>query len=214
MNVAIVETPADLAAVCARIARAERVGLDTEFHTEKSYTPHLMVVQLLFDDGVAIVDPLALRDLRPLVEALSGARVVGHALSSDLRILADAFGMLPRAVFDTQIAAAFAHGGERVFAAPVNASLPNVRAFATSQGTKYNVLLFNLDQNNAVNVPVGVSALASGSGATVTTYGKAQYDQSKNNVWTGSVTSALGSWRSSVTVALPPWSVTLVSIKP
>jgi ribonuclease D len=111
VNVAIVETPADLAAVCARIARAERVGLDTEFHTEKSYTPHLMVVQLLFDDGVAIVDPLALRDLRPLVEALSGARVVGHALSSDLRILADAFGMLPRAVFDTQIAAAFAGYG-------------------------------------------------------------------------------------------------------
>lgn len=111
MNVAVVQTPAELAAVCARIARAERVGLDTEFHTEKSYTPHLMVVQLLFDDGVAIVDPLAVRDLRPLVEALSGARVVGHALSSDLRILADAFGKLPRAVFDCQIAAAFAGYG-------------------------------------------------------------------------------------------------------
>jgi len=121
--------------------------------------------------------------------------------------------LLPTAVV-YQIAAAFAHGGERVFAAPVNASLPNVRAFATSQGAKYNVLLFNLDQNNAVNVPVGISALASGSGATVTTYGKAQYDQSKNNVWTGSVTSTLGSWRGSVTVALPAWSVTLVSIAP
>jgi ribonuclease D len=111
VNVAVVQTPDELAAVCARIARAERVGLDTEFHTEKSYTPHLMVVQLLFDDGVAIVDPLAVRDLRPLVEALSGARVVGHALSSDLRILADAFGKLPRAVFDCQIAAAFAGYG-------------------------------------------------------------------------------------------------------
>ncbi|HTD38917.1 MAG TPA: HRDC domain-containing protein, partial [Candidatus Limnocylindrales bacterium] len=73
----------------------------------KSYTPHLMVVQLLFDDGVALVDPLALHDLRPLVGALAGARVVGHALSSDLRILADAFEMLPREIFDTQVAAAF-----------------------------------------------------------------------------------------------------------
>ena len=71
-----------------------------------------------------------------------------------------------------------------------------------------------LSNNNAVNVPVGVSALASGSGATVTTYGKAQYDQSKNKLWTGSGTSSLGSWHSSVTGALPPWSVTLVSIKP
>jgi ribonuclease D len=103
----LVDTPEALTALCERIARAPRIGLDTEFHTEKSYTPHLMVVQLLFDDGVALVDPLALRDLRPLVEALAGARVVGHALSSDLRILADAFETLPREVFDTQVAAAF-----------------------------------------------------------------------------------------------------------
>jgi ribonuclease D len=107
LDVTIVDTPAGLAEVCERIARAPRVGIDTEFHTEKSYTPHLMVVQLLFDDGIAIVDPLALRDLRPLVDALAGARVVGHALSSDLRILADAFETLPRAAYDTQVAAAF-----------------------------------------------------------------------------------------------------------
>jgi ribonuclease D len=111
MNVTIVDTPDALAAVCERVARADRVGLDTEFHTEKSYTPHLMVVQLLFDDGVAIIDPLALRDLRPLVDALTQTTVVGHALSSDLRILADAFETLPRAVFDTQVAAAFAGYG-------------------------------------------------------------------------------------------------------
>jgi ribonuclease D len=106
-NVTLVDTPEALARTCERIAGAPRVALDTEFHTEKSYTPHLMVVQLLFDDGVALVDPLALRDLSPLVGALAGARVVGHALSSDLRILADAFETLPREVFDTQVAAAF-----------------------------------------------------------------------------------------------------------
>jgi ribonuclease D len=105
--VIVVDTPEALADVCARIARAERVGLDTEFHTERSYTPHLMVVQLLFDDGVAIVDPLAIRDLSPLIDALKNARIVGHALSSDLRILVDAFSALPRAVYDTQVAAAF-----------------------------------------------------------------------------------------------------------
>ena len=103
----LADTPEALALTCARIARSSRVGLDTEFHTEKSYTPHLMVVQLLLDDGVALVDPLALPDLRPLADALAGARVVGHALSSDLRILADAYGELPREIFDTQVAAAF-----------------------------------------------------------------------------------------------------------
>jgi ribonuclease D len=111
VTVVLVDSPEALAALSERIARAGRIGLDTEFHTEKSYTPHLMVIQLLFDDGVALVDPLALRDLRPLVAALAGARIVGHALSSDLRIFADAFEMLPRAVFDTQVAAAFAGYG-------------------------------------------------------------------------------------------------------
>ena len=54
-----------------------------------------------------IVDPLALSDLRPLATALAQVTVVGHALSSDLRILADAFGPLPANVYDTQVAAAF-----------------------------------------------------------------------------------------------------------
>jgi len=66
-----------------------------------------MVVQLAFDDGVAIVDPLALGDLQPLIDALAETEVVGHALSSDLRILADDYGKLPRSAFDTQVAAAF-----------------------------------------------------------------------------------------------------------
>lgn len=107
MNVELVSDPAALAALCARIEAAPRVALDTEFHTEKHFTPKLMVVQVAFDDAVAIVDPLALADLQPLADALTRATIVGHALSSDLRILEDAFGVLPRAAYDTQVAAAF-----------------------------------------------------------------------------------------------------------
>jgi ribonuclease D len=107
VNVDLVTDPTALAALCARIEAAPRIGLDTEFHTEKHFTPKLMVVQVAFDDAVAIVDPLALPDLRPLAEALTRATVVGHALSSDLRILEDAFGVLPGDAYDTQLAAAF-----------------------------------------------------------------------------------------------------------
>lgn len=107
MKVDLVADPSALAALCARIADAQRIALDTEFHTEKHFTPKLMVVQVAFDDAVAIVDPLALPDLRSLAEALTRATVVGHALSSDLRILEDAFGTLPRDAYDTQVAAAF-----------------------------------------------------------------------------------------------------------
>ena len=107
MNVDLVNDPVALTELCGRIVAAPRIALDTEFHTEKHFTPKLMVVQVAFDDAVAIVDPLALPDLRPLAAALTEAKVVGHALSSDLRILEDAFGTLPRDAYDTQVAAAF-----------------------------------------------------------------------------------------------------------
>ena len=73
-----------------------------------------MVVQIAIPKGnnggineVAIIDPLAVRNLRHLVDALHATTVVGHALTSDLKIFADQFEMLPAAVFDTQLAAAF-----------------------------------------------------------------------------------------------------------
>jgi ribonuclease D len=106
-NVIVVDDAASLAALVERVNAAKRVGIDTEFHNERSYCAQLMVVQLAFDDGVAIVDPLALPDLRKLIAALTQTEVVGHALSSDLRILAEDFGLLPRLAFDTQVAAAF-----------------------------------------------------------------------------------------------------------
>jgi ribonuclease D len=109
----MISDAASLAALCGRIADSPRVALDTEFHAERSYTANLMVVQIALPKGedsvgeVAIIDPLAVRNLRLLVDALHATTVVGHALTTDLKIFADQFEMLPAAVFDTQIAAAF-----------------------------------------------------------------------------------------------------------
>lgn len=109
----MISDAAALAALCARIADSPRVALDTEFHAERSYTANLMVVQIALPKDeesvgeVAIIDPLAVRNLRHLVDALHATTVVGHALTTDLKIFADQFEVLPAAVFDTQIAAAF-----------------------------------------------------------------------------------------------------------
>ena len=116
-----------LEALCARIALSEHVALDTEFHTERTYAPRLMVVQLAFDDGAVIVDPLALPNLRPLVEALAQTTVVGHALSSDLKIFADRFDLVPPKVFDTQVAAAFLGYGMQISLADLVRELEHVR---------------------------------------------------------------------------------------
>jgi ribonuclease D len=123
----IVNEARSLDLLCARVRGAERVALDTEFHAERSYAPRLMVVQLAFDDGAAIVDPLALRDLTPLLEALVETTVVGHALASDLKIFADRFGIVPARVFDTQVAAAFLGYGMQISLADLVRDLQHVR---------------------------------------------------------------------------------------
>ncbi len=56
MNVELVSSSAALEELCARIAAAPRIALDTEFHTEKHFTPKLMVVQVAFDDAARAND--------------------------------------------------------------------------------------------------------------------------------------------------------------
>jgi ribonuclease D len=123
----IVTTAADLDALCDRVRSAERVGIDTEFHNERTYTARLMVVQLAFEDGYAIVDPLAISNLEPLAEALCETTVVGHALTSDLKIFADRFGRVPVQIFDCQVAAAFLGYGMAISLADLVRDLCGVR---------------------------------------------------------------------------------------
>ncbi len=113
-NVDRIADAPSLLALCERIRSAPRVGVDTEFHAERTYAARLMVVQLAFADGAAIVDPLAIADLRPLAQALCETTVVGHALASDLKILAERFGFVPSHIFDCQVAASFLGYGMQV----------------------------------------------------------------------------------------------------
>jgi ribonuclease D len=116
-----------LETVCERIRAADRIGIDTEFHNERTYTARLMVIQIAFEDGCAIVDPLALNALAPLVDALADTTVVGHALTSDLKIFADRFERVPNDVFDCQVAGSFLGYGMAISLADLVRDLCNVR---------------------------------------------------------------------------------------
>ena len=127
MNVEVIEDAVALGAFCDHIATVDRVALDTEFHNEKSYSARLMVVQLVAGDRVAIVDPLRVKDLEPLAGALATKTIVGHALQSDLKILADRFDRLPGAAFDTQLAAAFCGYGMSISLADLVNDIVGIR---------------------------------------------------------------------------------------
>ena len=108
----------------------------------------------------------------------------------------------------------FAVAGNHMLSATVNSSLTNVRAYAATQAGGYAVMLFNLNSASASTVTVDITSAAANSfTATTSTYGKAQYDNSKNNVWTGPVQASLGSVGTSTTVTLPPWSITVLLLQ-
>lgn len=101
------EAPA-FAEIVDQLLTVPAFGVDTEFHRERTYYPQLALVQLSWGDGErALVDPLAV-DLAPFAAALEGpATVVMHAASQDLEVLLRACGVVPRDLFDTQLAAGF-----------------------------------------------------------------------------------------------------------
>ncbi len=89
------------------LCRTDAYALDTEFHRERTYLPHLALVQLATADRIALVDPLEI-DVRTLGKVFKTEAVcVMHAGSQDLEILELECGAVPNRMFDTQIGALF-----------------------------------------------------------------------------------------------------------
>lgn len=104
-----------LAQLAQRLQAASPLAIDTEFIRERTYYPRLCLVQLAAPGLLAVVDPLAVDDLQPLWEVLTGGpELVLHAAGQDLEIIQRLAGRLPALHFDTQVAAAFLGYGDSI----------------------------------------------------------------------------------------------------
>src|ERR1041385_8149019 len=104
----LITTTDQLAKACTRLAKHPFVTVDTEFLRETTYFPVLCVAQMASADEAAVVDALAPGiDLKPLFELMADESVlkVFHAGRQDIEIVWHRAGLIPRPVFDTQIAA-------------------------------------------------------------------------------------------------------------
>lgn len=114
-------TTAELAEFCETARQHPYVTVDTEFLRERSYYSKLCLIQLAMpgkDDSTAVlVDPLAdTLELDPLYELFRDESVVKvfHAARQDLEIFYVDVGVIPKPLFDTQIAAMVCGFGEQV----------------------------------------------------------------------------------------------------
>lgn len=103
----IVETHDEFAEVIDRLRRQSAYAIDTEFHRERSYYPRVALVQLAWEDEVALVDPLCV-SVEGLADVFSEDNTaVLHAAGQDLEVFDRCVGSVPRRIFDTQVAAGF-----------------------------------------------------------------------------------------------------------
>lgn len=85
------------------------IALDTEFVSERRFQPWLCLIQLAWEDGMCLLDPLALSSVDEFWELLTEGshETIVHAGRGDLEFCIRQTGKLPKKIFDTQLASGF-----------------------------------------------------------------------------------------------------------
>lgn len=114
-------TTQELAEFCSAAAKYPYVTVDTEFLRERSYYSKLCLIQIAYpgegDENAVLVDPLSAEmSLDPLYELFLNDNVlkVFHAARQDLEIFFVDAGIIPKPLFDTQVAAMVCGFGDQV----------------------------------------------------------------------------------------------------
>ncbi len=104
-----INTDAGLAAFAETCKDIDWIGFDTEFIGEKRYYTLLCLIQVSCEHGYFLIDPLAIDNLDPFLDFLEDPDVITitHAGDNDYRLLNQQFDVVPKNVFDTQVAAGF-----------------------------------------------------------------------------------------------------------
>ena len=114
----LIDTSAELAALCERLSKHDFVAVDTEFMRENTYWPELCLLQIASVEEAAAIDPMASGlDMAPLLHLLvdnHDVMKVFHAGGQDLEIIYTLTGKMPVPLFDTQIAAMALGHGEQI----------------------------------------------------------------------------------------------------
>jgi ribonuclease D len=124
-DLGIITSTAQLSETIQLVRRSPWCALDTEFMREKTYFPQLCLIQIATAELIFCIDPLAVRDISPLADLLADPAVekVIHSATQDIEVLLLGTGVIPKPVFDTQIAASLLGYGDQMSYAQLVARL-------------------------------------------------------------------------------------------
>tara|TARA_R110002124_G_scaffold70778_3_gene189598 strand:+ start:367 stop:1518 length:1152 start_codon:yes stop_codon:yes gene_type:complete len=113
----IITTTSELETVCARLAGAGFITVDTEFMRDSTFYSKLCLIQMAGPEDEIVVDPLAAGiDLTSFYELMRNKKVVKvfHAARQDIEIFWHDAKSIPDPLFDTQVAAMVCGFGDSV----------------------------------------------------------------------------------------------------
>ncbi len=138
-------TTIDLKRFCQTARNSRFVAIDTEFVREKTYFPKLCLLQMAVlsdnrSEDIALFDTLSPKlDLEPLREVFADPDLIKvlHAARQDMELFLFKLGILPKPVFDTQIAALACGLGEQISYEQVVSKLTGIKLGRSSQMTDW-----------------------------------------------------------------------------
>ena len=101
----MIDTDEKLARFLPTVQSATWVALDTEADSLHAYPEKVCLIQISTTAGDHLIDPLAELNLDPLLEALNDHELIMHGADYDLRLFRKHHSFVPRAIFDTMLAA-------------------------------------------------------------------------------------------------------------
>jgi ribonuclease D len=137
----LIASTAALDALCRALSTDGFVTVDTEFMRETTYWPDLCLIQLAGSTATGLVDPLAPGiDLAPFFGLMNNPKVlkVFHAARQDIEIMVHRSGVVPRPVFDTQVAAMVCGFGDQVGYEAIVRKLANAQIDKSSRFTDWS----------------------------------------------------------------------------
>lgn len=113
VSFSVITDSTTLAESCRHWATCEALALDTEFMRVTTFYPKLALIQIADGSNITLIDPLPIQDWEPFRELLLDPAItkVFHSCSEDLLVFFAFLNLLPRPVFDTQIASALLNEG-------------------------------------------------------------------------------------------------------
>lgn len=108
-NFVLIENEQDLALFYEANKNVNWLAFDTEFIGEKRFYTLLCLIQVATENGYYLIDPIRVENLDLFLELIQDEQIckITHAGENDYRLLFNNFGIKPKNVFDTQLAAGF-----------------------------------------------------------------------------------------------------------